>query len=139
MIVSTRGRYALHVLLDLAEHAGGYVPLKDIAARQHISHKYIESIMTSLSKAGLVEGVHGRGGGYRLNRPPEAYTLGEVLRLTEGDLAPVPCVEHGTERCAEEGRCPTFPVWNRLNTLINDYLDSVTLADLIEEVPETCR
>ena len=134
MIVSTRGRYALYVLMDLAgQGEGSYTALKDIAEQQGLSHKYVEGIMGTLSKAGLVEGVHGRGGGYRLTRPLGDYSLGEILRLTEGDLAPVSCLEQGAETCANAGVCRTRPVWDRLNQLINDYLDSVTLEDLIEE------
>lgn len=133
MIISTRGRYALRVLTDLAERPdGGYIPLKDIVERQGISQKYVESIMAALSKAGLVDGVHGRGGGYRLNRPPADYTLGEILRLTEGDLAPVSCLEGGAEGCDRAAQCKSLPVWDRLNAIINDYLNSVTLADLLD-------
>ena len=132
MMISTRGRYALRVMLDLAEQeAGRYVPLKDIADRQEISRKYLESIMAVLSKNGLVDGVQGKGGGYRLNRLPEAYTLGEILRLTEGSLTPVGC--QGLDRsCERMGECPTFPVWAKLERIIEKYLDSVTLADLLK-------
>ena len=129
-MISSRGRYALRVLVDLAgQDPEAYVPLKDIAARQQISQKYSESIMTALSKGGLVEGIHGKGGGYRLSRKPEAYSLGEILRLTEGSLAPVACLETGSARCAHP--CPTLPVWEKLERLVTDYLDSVTLADVL--------
>lgn len=132
MIVSTRGRYALRVLVDLAEHQGdGYIPLRDITARQEISQKYLEGIMATLSKAGLVTGVHGKGGGYRLSGAPEECTIGRVLRLTEGSLAPVACLEQDAPPCARSGECRTLPVWERLNTLISDYLDSVTLRELM--------
>ena len=110
---------------------GGYIPLKDIADRQGISKKYLESIMTALSKNDLVAGAHGKGGGYRLTRKPEEYSLGEVLRLTEVSLAPVLCLENGAEPCERAGECRTLPVWSKLNSMINDYLDSVSVADLM--------
>lgn len=132
MLISTRGRYALRVLIDLAEHSGGgFTPLKDIAGRQEISQKYIEGIMTMLSKNNLVEGVHGKGGGYRLNRPPEQYTAGEILRLTEGTLAPVACLEQDAGPCPRTAECRTLPLWEKLNGMISAYLDSVSLADLM--------
>ena len=100
MLVSTKGRYALRVMIDLAEHSsGGYIPLKDIAERQDISEKYLESIVVLLSKAGLLEGLRGKGGGYRLKRKPEEYRVSEILKLTEGSLAPVSCVEGGCDPC----------------------------------------
>lgn len=136
MMISTRGRYALRVLTDLAEQgADGYIPLKDIAARQEISQKYLESIMSVLSKNALVDGAHGKGGGYRLNRLPEQYTLGEILRLTEGSLTPVGCqgLEQGCERM---GECRTFPIWAKLDRMVQEYLDSVTLADVMAEKKE---
>jgi Rrf2 family protein len=132
-MISSRGRYALRVLADLARQTPGvYVPLKDIAAREELSQKYSEAIMTTLSKGGLVEGIHGKGGGYRLSRKPEQYTLGEVLRLTEGSLAPVSCLHEGNAPCARCTPCPTLPVWEKLEQLVNDYLDSVTLADVLQ-------
>lgn len=134
MMISTRGRYALRVIIDLAEHNGdGYIPLKDIAVRQDISQKYAENIMTTLSKNGFVEAVHGKGGGYRLNRKPEEYRVGDILRLTEGSLAPVSCLECGAAVCERADRCRTFPMWDKLNNLINDYLDRVTIGDLMKE------
>ncbi len=130
-MISTRGRYALRVMIDLAEQGEEtYTPLKEVAERQRISKKYIEAIMTSLSKAGLVDAVHGKGGGYRLNRKPREYTLGEILRVTERDLAPVACLEHGAAPCEYAGSCKTLPVWDKLNLMINEYLDGVTLEDL---------
>lgn len=133
MMISTRGRYALRVIIDLAEHnSEGYTPLKDIAARQDISQKYAENIMTTLSKNGFVEAVHGKGGGYRLNRKPEEYRVGDILRLTEGSLAPVACLECGAEVCDKADECRTFPMWDKLNSLINDYLDQVTIGDLMK-------
>lgn len=129
-MISSRGRYALRVLGDLArQEPGAFIPLKDIAARQEISQKYSESIMTTLSKGGLVEGIHGKGGGYRLSRKPEEYSLGEILRLTEGSLAPVACLETGSTRCAHP--CPSLPVWEKLERLVTDYLDSVKLSDIL--------
>ncbi len=130
-MISTRGRYALRVMIDLAEQdEEAYTPLKEVAERQRISKKYIEAIMTSLSKAGLVDAAHGKGGGYRLNRKPREYTLGEILRVTERDLAPVACLEHGAAPCEYAGNCKTLPVWDKLNLMINEYLDGVTLEDL---------
>lgn len=130
-MISTRGRYALRVMIDLAEQdAQRFTPLKEVAERQRISKKYIEAIMAMLSKAGLVDAAPGKGGGYRLNRKPSDYTLGEILRVTERDLAPVACLEHGAQPCAYAGDCKTLPVWDKLNLMINDYLDGVTLDSL---------
>lgn len=134
MLISTRGRYALRVLIDLAEYEeDGYTPLKDIAGRQDISQKYMESIMTMLSKNKLVEGVHGKGGGYRLNRSPEDYSVGEILRITEGTLAPVACLERDAQPCPRAAACRTLPLWDKLNDMITGYLDSVSLADLMKK------
>lgn len=133
-MISSRGRYALRVLTDLAgQDPERLVPLKEIAARQGISQKYLEAIMTALSKEGLVAGQHGKGGGYRLNLDPAECSLGRILRLTEGSLAPVACLETGAAPCARQSVCPTLPVWERLGALVNDYLDSVTLADLARQ------
>lgn len=133
MLISTRGRYALRVLIDLAEHTGGgYIPLRDIVKRQDISQKYVESIMTMLSKNNLVEGVHGKGGGYRLNREPDEYSVAEILKITEGTLAPVTCLEEGAKPCPRAAECRTLPMWDKLNAMITDYLDSVSLADLMQ-------
>lgn len=134
-MISTRGRYALRIMLDLAENQGedGYLPLKEIAERQEISEKYLESIVKSLVQAKILKGSRGKGGGYRLVRSPEECTLGSVLRLTEGDLAPVSCIEEGVVVCDKASECPTLPTWVRLNTLIQNFLDSVTLADLMGE------
>lgn len=137
MMISTRGRYALRVLADLAENRGeAYTPLKDIVQRQQISQKYLESIMTSLSKAGLVDSVHGKGGGYRLNRQPEQYTLGEILRLTETNLAPVACLSPEAKPCDKACECNMLPIWSKLNLLINEYLDSISLEDLNKQLRE---
>ena len=130
MIVSTRGRYALRVMIDLAEqNADAYVPLKDIVQRQNISQKYVEAIMTLLSKNGFVTALHGKGGGYKLNRKPEEYKIGEILRLTEGTLAPVACLEAGAEACDRAPNCRTLPLWKELDNRVSGFLDSVTLAD----------
>ncbi len=132
MVISSKGRYALRVMVDLAEHGGdGYVSMRDVARRQEISDKYAGQIMTLLSRAGLVDGVTGKGGGYRLTRRPEEYPLGEILRLTEGSLAPVACLDCGSDPCARAGSCRTRPLWERLDALICGYLDQVTLADLL--------
>ena len=132
-MISTRGRYAIRVLIDLAEHRGeAFTPMKEVARRQEISLKYLEKIMPLLSKANMVEGQHGKGGGYRLTRAPENYPIGEILRLTEGDLAPVACLECGAEACKRTADCRTLPMWSELNRRINDYLDSVTIADLMK-------
>ena len=132
MIVSTRGRYALRVMTDLAEHGReDFIPLKAITERQNISRKYLESIMTSLSKAGLVEGAHGKGGGYRLCREPDEYKVSEILTLTEGTLAPVACLTPRATPCEMAERCRTLPMWKKLDKLINDFFDSYTLADLM--------
>ena len=134
MIVSTRGRYALRVLIDLAEHSEDErIPLKDVAERQEISQKYIESIMTLLSKNGFVDGVHGKGGGYKLNRAPEDYKVGDILRLTEGTLAPVACLEVGAAPCPKKEHCRTIPMWTKLDELIEGYLDSVSIKDLMKK------
>ena len=129
-MISSRGRYALRVMSDLAaQEPDRAVPLKEIAARQGLSQKYLEAIMTTLSKGGLVEGQHGKGGGYRLCRPAKDYSLGEILRLTEGSLAPVACLEAGNSPC--EHPCPTLPVWEKLEQIVADYLNNVSLADLL--------
>ena len=133
MMISTRGRYALRVMIDLAERgSGGYTPMKDIAERQGLSLKYLERILPVPAKNEIVEGVQGKGGGYRLCRPPADYTMGEILRLTEGSLAPVSCMECGSEPCDRAADCRTRPLWHGLDKVINDYLDSVTLADLMK-------
>lgn len=132
MMISTRGRYALRVMLDLAEHGGeGYIPMKAVAERQGISLKYIERIMPALSKNNLVEGVHGKGGGYRLSRSIEDYTVGEILRLTEGNLAPVACLECEAKDCERKEECKTIDMWTALHQMTNTYFDSIRLIDLI--------
>ncbi len=132
MMVSTRGRYALRVLIDLAEHnSGSYIPMKDVAARQEISLKYLERILPTLTKAKLIAGVHGKGGGYKLTRAPEDYTVGEILRLTEGDLAPVACLADGAEPCVKASDCRTLKMWQGFYDMTNRYFDSITVADLV--------
>lgn len=132
MMVSTRGRYALRVMIDLAEHMdGGYTAMKEVAQRQEISLKYLEKILPVLVSNKLIGGVHGKGGGYKLTRRPEEYTVGEVLRLTEGDLAPVACLDCSAQPCTRTADCRTRPMWDKLNGIINCYLDGVTIADLM--------
>ena len=134
MIVSTRGRYALRVLVEMAEHSSDErIPLKEISEKQGISQKYMESIMTLLSKNGFVDAIHGKGGGYMLNRKPEEYRIGDILRLTEGNLAPVACPEKNAEQCPKQNVCRTVGMWRKLDELIESYLDSVTIADLMKE------
>ena len=134
MLVSTRGRYALRVMIDLAENSdGAYVAMKEVAGRQQISLKYLERILPQLVEARLVEGVRGKGGGYRLTREPDEYTLEEILRVAEGDLAPISCLEKGAARCERARDCRTLPMWKELNELITGYLSSKTLADLVKE------
>jgi len=136
MLISTKGRYALRVMVDLAQHrTQGYIPLKVIAERQEISEKYLESIIKLLVRDRLLTGLRGKGGGYRLTRAPEQYTVGAILRLTEESLAPVACLEAGAEPCLRMAECRTVSVWQGLDRVINEYLDGITLADLI--APET--
>lgn len=139
-MISTRGRYALRVMIDLAEHIDeGYIPLQTIAKRQGISEKYLESILAVLSKAGLFDAVRGKGGGYRLSKPAKEYTAFEVLSLTEGTLAPVTCLERG-QQCENAVNCRTLPLWQGLDQVIAAYLCSYTLADLTrEEKPQPKR
>ena len=131
MMISTKGRYALRVMLDLADHnTGAYIPLKDIARRQGISVKYLENILASLSRADLVDATRGKGGGYRLCRDPPDYAAGEILRLAEGSLASVACLKGEQEGCEKAGHCRALPLWEGLDRVVDEYLDSVSLADL---------
>lgn len=131
MLISTKGRYALRVMIDLAEHQGeGYIPLKAVAQRQGISEKYLESIMKLLVKANLLSGLRGKGGGYKLTRSPSQYTVGGVMRLTEDSLAPVACLESGAVACPKAAECRTLAMWQGLDQVINTYLDGITVADL---------
>lgn len=136
MMISTKGRYALRVMIDLAEHPGvRCIPLKDIARRQEISEKYLEMILRSLVDGNFLTGIRGKGGGYRLSRAPESYTVGSILRLTEGNLAPVACLEENAPACPRKDFCRTLPLWKGLEKTVYDYLDSYTLADLIADTP----
>lgn len=133
MLVSTRGRYAIRVMIDLAEHMNGkYIPMKEIADRQDVSLKYMTKIMQALTKSGMLDGQHGKGGGYKLNRDPEEYRVGDILRLTEGTLAPVACIDETDCKCDRSFACRTRPMWNELDKLISEYLDGITIADLME-------
>ena len=132
MLISTRGRYALRVLIDLAEHqTDNYIPMKDVAQRQGISLKYLEKILPVLTKNHYIEGIQGKGGGYKLTRKPEEYKVGDILRLTEGDLAPVACLECGAAPCERAEDCRTLSMWSKFHNLMNDYFDGVTIADLM--------
>ena len=134
MIVSTKGRYALRVMVCLAGREDGeYVPLKEIAENEGISQKYLESIMTTLSKGDLVDAIHGKGGGYRLNRSPREYTVGSILKLTEGSLAAVSCTTQGPSACSRSTCCQTKPMWEKLDSMIDDFFEGITLADLLEK------
>ena len=134
MMISTKGRYALRVMIDLAEHCNGeYIPMKDVVKRQQVSQKYVERIMTMLSKANFVEAVHGKGGGYRLNRSPDEYIVGDILRLTEGSLAPVACLDCDAEECERADQCRTLTMWKELNNRITDFFDGITIADLMKK------
>lgn len=134
MKISTKGRYALRMLLDLAEHENdGYIALKDIAERQDISKKYLEQIVPILNKSDILKTSRGFQGGYRLAHSPEKYTVGMILRLTEGSLAPVPCLEHEPVSCERSENCATLFVWQGLYKVITDYLDSVTLQDMLDK------
>lgn len=132
MIVSTRGRYALRLMIDLAEHqTEGYLPLKEIAERQEISEKYLESIVKTLVQNKLLLGLRGKGGGYRLSKSPDQYTVGSILRLTETSLSPVSCLEPDAAHCPRMNQCRTLPMWRKLDQLLNEFFDGITLADLM--------
>lgn len=134
MIVSTKGRYALRVMVCLAQKdPGAYIPLKEIAEAEHISQKYLESIMTTLSKAGFVDAVHGKGGGYRLNRTPDGYTIGSILKLTEGSLAVASCSVTGPAACSRTTCCEAKPMWDKLDAMIDGFFEGITLADLLKK------
>jgi len=134
MMISTRGRYALRVMIDLAEHReDGYIPMKEVAHRQGISLKYLEQIMPTLSRNGFVEGLQGKGGGYRLLKPAQECRVGDVLRLTEGDLAPVSCLEKGAQPCGRKAECKTLAMWSNFYNMTNEYFDSITIADFLDK------
>ncbi len=135
MMISTRGRYALRVMIDLAQQKNcTFVPLRDIADRQCISEKYLEAVIKALVAEGFLSGMRGKGGGYKLTKEPEEYTIGSILRLTEGTLAPVSCLDcSGNDvECERSAICLTLPLWKKLNSVVNEYLDSITLVDVIE-------
>lgn len=134
MKISTRGRYALRVMIDLAEHnTGEYIPLTDIAERQEISEKYLESIISVLSKNNLLDSLRGKGGGYKLAKAPQNYTVAEILNLTEGSLAPVACLDSEKNTCSRAPKCKTLNMWKNLYKLIDDYFKGITIADLLHE------
>ena len=134
MLVSTRGRYALRMMVDLAEHGDeGFISLKDIAKRQEISKKYLEQIIPGLTRDGMLQTARGYQGGYRLARTPAEYTIGEILRATEGTMAPVACLEEGAAICPRKDDCLTLSVWAGLDKVVNEYLDGITLADVVEK------
>lgn len=138
MKISTKGRYALRMLLDLAEHQGeGYVALKDIAERQEVSKKYLEQIVPVLNKAGLLLTNRGFQGGYRLSRPPQQYSLGEILRATEGSLEPVACLDQRPNACPRAHSCATLPIWEGLSRVISEYLDGISLQDVLDRQRES--
>lgn len=131
MLISTRGRYALRVLIDLAEHSeGNFIPMKEVAARQGISLKYLEQILPILTKSHVIEAAHGKGGGYRLYKEPDAIKVSDILKLTEGDLSPVACLGDEAKECDRKGECRTIELWNGLNQVVNTYLDKYSIADL---------
>ena len=134
MMISTKGRYALRFLVDLAEHQrDGFVPLKEVSVRQEISEKYLEIVVKELVKGGLLAAMRGKGGGYRLNRSPEEYSIKSILELMEGPLAPVACLESGQNVCPRSNGCRTLPLWQGLDKVISDYLTQFTLVDLCEK------
>lgn len=132
MLISTKGRYALRILIDMAEHQSeDYVPLKEVAQRQDISEKYLESIVKTLVKGGILTGLRGKGGGYRLSKPPEEFTVGTILELAEGSLAPIACLEKDAKPCIRATDCQTLTMWQGLDKVIREYLDGFTIADLM--------
>ena len=134
MIVSTKGRYALRVMVRFAQLGREeYIPLKEIAEKEGISQKYLESIMTVLSKAGFLDALHGKGGGYRLNREPKDYTVGSILKLTEGSLNAVSCTSQGAAACSSTECCETKPMWDKLDKMIDEFFEGITLEDLLKE------
>ena len=134
MIVSTKGRYALRVMVHFAQRGNeNYIPLKEIAEAEGISQKYLETIMSALSKAGFVDAVHGKGGGYRLNRTPEEYTVGSILKLTEGSLSAVSCTSQGAAACSRTECCQAKPMWDKLDKMIDDFFEGITIADLLKD------
>ena len=138
-MISTKGRYALRVMIDLAEHnSRQFIPLKEIANRQEISEKYLEIILKTLVKEKMLEGLRGKGGGYRLTRQPKDYTVGEILKLAEGSLVPVACLEEDAFVCSRKAKCPTLPMWERYCKLTHDFFYGITLEDLVQESSRIC-
>lgn len=134
MFISTKGRYALRIMLELAvRNSEDYIPLRELTKSQGISIKYLEAIISVLVKANYVEGLRGKGGGYKLSKSPEEYTVGSILRLTEGSLAPVACLECDVNTCERADKCPTLPMWEKLHEFIDGYFDSITLQDILED------
>ena len=139
MKISTKGRYALRLMLDLAyNHTGSFIPIKNISQRQDISDKYLEQIITQLSRARLVKSARGAQGGYMLAKEPQEYTVGEILRLLEGNLAPVACVDDTKDACTR-AECVTMEVWREIKDAVNKVVDNITLADLVEQQRQKCR
>ncbi|MDR0514688.1 MAG: Rrf2 family transcriptional regulator [Coriobacteriaceae bacterium] len=133
MMISTRGRYALRVVLDLAEQQRDtLIPLQEIADRQEISEKYLEGILPVLVREGLLEGARGKGGGYRLTKSPNEYTVGSILKLTEKSLATVSCLQDDADPCPRVGSCKTIPMWQKLDAMIDGFLEGITIADLLK-------
>lgn len=140
MKISTKGRYALRLMLDLAyNHTGSFIPIKNISQRQDISDKYLEQIITQLSRAGLVKSARGAQGGYMLAKEPQEYTVGEILRLLEGNLAPVACVDDTKDACTRADECVAMEVWREIKDAVNKVVDNITLADLVEQQRQKCR
>lgn len=135
MTFSTKGRYALRVMIDLAVYSNGdYIALKDIAKRQEISLKYLEQVISLLNKAGFLQSMRGNNGGYKLAKKPKEYTAGDILRVTEGSLAPISCLQNTPNRCERRDKCTTISFWEKYYQIVTDYVDSVTLNDLAENV-----
>jgi len=134
MKISTKGRYALRIMIDLAQHnKDEFISLKSISERQEISMKYLEMIVASLHTAGFVLSLRGKGGGYKLAKPADAYTVGSVLKLTEGSLSPVACLENPNNTCNRADGCISLPLWQKLDKMIDDYFESVTVQDLLDQ------
>lgn len=133
MMISTKGRYALRIMIDLAQHAGdGFISLKSIAERQDVSMKYLEMIVAILNKSGILESRRGKDGGYKLVKPASEYTVGEIMNLTEGHLAPVACLGHADNQCERAGSCLTLPMWQKLDTMIDEYLSSISIQNILD-------
>ena len=137
MLISTKGRYALRVMIDLAEHqSDGFIPLKVIAERQEISEKYLENIIKLLVRAKLLNGLRGKSGGYQLTKAPEQYTVESILRVTEDSMAPVACLEPDAAACPRASECRTLSMWQGLDKLITEYFENITLADLMRRASD---